>query len=339
MKKLQCLLIAILMCFTFTSCFKSEEVKNVESAISAMGEVELTSNDEISEVEALYNALPEEEKEDVENYTILEDKRTEFDNMLKGLSDETKFCARAMISVYNNSGVTNIEHETIGFVTIDDINYAVIMIKNNDNNENEIYIVTDDNVIILGKVFGVVDDETGFTTFENPDYISPDFIKKYDDNKIDPNEVLAIVFRYLETEDPELIDISGLEKQSKIATKADLDLVNALFIHFDELQDKYIKEMEAANFSVMDQTYYDTINTLEIIRKTDLSSFSNELEAAKQILVTDLIYCAYERMKVAEAYENLDIEALKIHAKKALEYQRDYEANAVIYANEVAKFY
>ncbi len=340
MRKLLVISMAILLSFTLASCGKSEEVKNVESAISTMGEVELTSNDEITDVEKLYDALPEEEKTDVENYETLQNARTEFDDMLKGFSDEVKFCARAMIAVQNNADISGFNIERIGYVMVDDINYSIIIVKDPAKNKNKLFIATNEGVLVLGKSWGVFDDETGFTTFENPDSVDSAFMDNYDlDNNIDPNEALAIAFRYVESRDAELLDISGFAKNEKVATKTDAENVSMVLLKYVELQEQYMDELANANFIELNEIYNDSIKIVEFIRKTDLSAISEELESSKAKLATSLAYFSYECMKLADAYEDGSVEGVKIHGQNVLEYQKDYKQSAMDYAKVYASIF
>lgn len=99
MKKFLAVLMILCLCLSFAACGKSEQVEKVESAISDIGTVTLDSESLIVAAEELYNALPAEEKGDVENYSKLEDART----------------------TYNKIAVENVKSliDAIGEVTID----------------------------------------------------------------------------------------------------------------------------------------------------------------------------------------------------------------------------
>lgn len=71
MKKIISLILAIVMCFTLCACGKSEAVVKVEELISAIGEVSVESKSAIDAAQEAFNALPEEEKAEVENYYVL----------------------------------------------------------------------------------------------------------------------------------------------------------------------------------------------------------------------------------------------------------------------------
>jgi hypothetical protein len=71
MKKVISLILVIVMCFALCACGKSEAVVKVEELISAIGEVALESRGAIESAQEAFNALPEEEKAEVENYYVL----------------------------------------------------------------------------------------------------------------------------------------------------------------------------------------------------------------------------------------------------------------------------
>ena len=65
MKKTLSLMLAFFLCLSLCACGKSEAVKNVETLIKAIGEVSAESGEAITDAEAAYNALTDEEKEQV----------------------------------------------------------------------------------------------------------------------------------------------------------------------------------------------------------------------------------------------------------------------------------
>ena len=80
MKRTFTLFLAVLMCLSLCACGKNEAVKNTESLIAAIGKVTLDSESAIVAAEEAYAALTAEEKEKVENYTVLTDARSIFDS-------------------------------------------------------------------------------------------------------------------------------------------------------------------------------------------------------------------------------------------------------------------
>lgn len=77
MKKLITLLLTATICLSLCACGKSEAVKNVETLITAIGEVTLDSEAAIIAAEEAYAALTAEEKEQVGNHSLLTDAREE----------------------------------------------------------------------------------------------------------------------------------------------------------------------------------------------------------------------------------------------------------------------
>lgn len=80
MKKAISVILCIAICLSLCAC-KSKEVKAVEAAIEAIGTVTLDSLMAVETAEGLYNALPEEEKAEVENYNTLVVARTTLDDL------------------------------------------------------------------------------------------------------------------------------------------------------------------------------------------------------------------------------------------------------------------
>ena len=82
MKKAVSLVLVLILCLCLCACGKSEAVIQTETLISIVGEVALDSEPAIVAAEAAYAALPEKEKEQVENYAVLTDARSAFDTIL-----------------------------------------------------------------------------------------------------------------------------------------------------------------------------------------------------------------------------------------------------------------
>lgn len=83
MKKIISLLLVVVMCLSLVACGKSEEVKNVESLISAIGAVSENSEAAIVAAEKAYNALTQDDKNKVSNYNTLLDARKTYDAIPK----------------------------------------------------------------------------------------------------------------------------------------------------------------------------------------------------------------------------------------------------------------
>lgn len=82
MKKLVAIILVLAMCLSLCACGKSKNAVAAEKGIEAIGTVSLESGAAIAEAEALYAALTEEEKEEVENYAVLESARNEYNGLL-----------------------------------------------------------------------------------------------------------------------------------------------------------------------------------------------------------------------------------------------------------------
>ena len=80
-KRICCVFLCVLISISICACGKSENVKNLESLISSIGEVTLESEDLIISAEELYNNLSAEEKETVENYSLLVAARENYDTL------------------------------------------------------------------------------------------------------------------------------------------------------------------------------------------------------------------------------------------------------------------
>lgn len=84
MKNLVLLILAAILCVTFTSCGKSEAALACEKAILGIGEVTLESEEVIVAAEEAYNALTEKEQKQIEeSAAILVDSRTDYETAVK----------------------------------------------------------------------------------------------------------------------------------------------------------------------------------------------------------------------------------------------------------------
>lgn len=84
MKNLVLLILAAILCFTFTSCGKSEAALACEKAIWKIGEVTFESEEAIVAAEEAYNALTEKEQKQIEeSATILVESRTAYETAVK----------------------------------------------------------------------------------------------------------------------------------------------------------------------------------------------------------------------------------------------------------------
>ena len=72
MKKLGVIMLLFALIFTLCAC-KSNEAKRVDELILAIGEVSLDEKDKVYEAQEAYHALPDKDKNRIENYAILEE--------------------------------------------------------------------------------------------------------------------------------------------------------------------------------------------------------------------------------------------------------------------------
>lgn len=72
MKKFLALLLIVCILFSLCACGKSKAAKEADELILAIGEVTLEKAESINTAERCYDALTTEQKEEVENYAILE---------------------------------------------------------------------------------------------------------------------------------------------------------------------------------------------------------------------------------------------------------------------------
>lgn len=79
MKKTVSVVLALALCVSLCGCGKSRQVQSVEEAISSLGTISLLSLEAIEEAEKLYDALPEDEKEAVENISDLKEAREKYE--------------------------------------------------------------------------------------------------------------------------------------------------------------------------------------------------------------------------------------------------------------------
>ena len=83
MKQFIIMLLIVAMCLSLVACGKSEEIKNVESLISAIGAVSENSESAIVAAESAYNALSSDDKNKIGNYNTLLDARKAYDAIPK----------------------------------------------------------------------------------------------------------------------------------------------------------------------------------------------------------------------------------------------------------------
>ena len=90
MKKIIALSLAFTMLFTLSACGKSEEVKNVENLITAIGTVNVDSEAAICAAENAYDELEIEDRAKVGNYEILLNARNVYNEIPKPIELTTE---------------------------------------------------------------------------------------------------------------------------------------------------------------------------------------------------------------------------------------------------------
>lgn len=78
MKRFVAFILALSMAFALCGCGKSANAEKADELINAIGEVTLESKTAIDEAQQFYSDLSDKEKEEVENYTILENAIAEY---------------------------------------------------------------------------------------------------------------------------------------------------------------------------------------------------------------------------------------------------------------------
>lgn len=71
MKRITALILTLCLCAGLCACGKSDEAQKAEELILAIGEVSLDSESAIQDAQGYYDTLTEEQKAEVENYSIL----------------------------------------------------------------------------------------------------------------------------------------------------------------------------------------------------------------------------------------------------------------------------
>ncbi len=335
MRKLLILSLCLLMSATVTAC-KSEEVKNVESAISTMGEIDLDKKDMLLEIEDLYESLSEKDKSKVDNYDALESAWTSYDNILKDFEDEVKFSAKALVAIYNQSEVLKKESViNISFLTAADIQYAVFAFSNNGSTEIDdaiLCVTTNESLPIFSKTLGVYDDETNFIVFFEPKGNAPKGIfENYFDNQINITEVVTLTERFFETGDYDFIDGGALAQQKTVAKPSSFNKTNSLVTDVLEnwvailaLQKEFLNTSTPWDFDALDEIYYTTLSICEDTRRINLSGMSDQLEKLENYATYSLTMMTYENMMMNESFKKLDKEVMRSHLDKGMSYHDDF---------------
>lgn len=112
MKKFLCLFLALGLCLSLCACGKDENVKNVEEMIASIGEVTDENFEVVEAALDAYNELPEDKRDSVENYDVLENAvqkmfYIEFGNLADRLNEVYDSCQNvtsATRTIWSNVG-------------------------------------------------------------------------------------------------------------------------------------------------------------------------------------------------------------------------------------------
>lgn len=105
MKKMITVIIAVALVLSLVGCAQTqnaadksaEMIAEVESLISSIGEVTLDSGNAIINAEAAYNNLDEEQKAELANYTVLQEARVRYNELIE-LQPAQEFAAKLLAS-------------------------------------------------------------------------------------------------------------------------------------------------------------------------------------------------------------------------------------------------
>lgn len=330
MKKIKVIMTAIILSLSLISCGKSEEVKNVESLIESIGTVTRETESKIIEAEKEYSNLLEDDKSKVDNYDDLQNARDEYNNIGKDFSEETKYCARAIITIKNCLKDPNsIEVHKVDF---NDGEHKYAQIDYSAKNSygglsRSTYIVTnDEDVIISGKP----DDETYLYFIDNTERtVSLD-------SKIEINydDVMFLVERYSNTKDKEYL---GLDAQTIEESQAKIEIINTKIARRELLKDTHDSFMEDQfeilevfndamtnvaynNYNKAENELDKALVLIEELENKDISDVSLELEEAKNKYTETMKLCCDELPKFISAMKNYDVAELEKHKKSMTEY-------------------
>lgn len=105
MRRILPFILILAICLSLCACGKSEEVKAVEEKISSIGEISIDSTDLINDARDAYNALSDEDKEKVENASIL--REATFESLVircAELNRQSSILAEGVIITWENVG-------------------------------------------------------------------------------------------------------------------------------------------------------------------------------------------------------------------------------------------
>jgi hypothetical protein len=118
MKKVIALILVLALCLSFAGCGKSEAAKHVDEMILTIGTVTLDSESSVKAAEAAYEALTQEQKDELENHAILVAARASLDDLLEQKRLEEEEAAR-IAELQAQAAEVDAKINAIGPVTLD----------------------------------------------------------------------------------------------------------------------------------------------------------------------------------------------------------------------------
>ena len=161
MKKFLALILALAMIFALCGCGKSENVKQTEAMIEAIGEVTLDNASAVADARDAYDQLSDKEQKQVSNLSVLEDAEAQYSALLADQYDQAMALAEsgkygdaaemfAKIADYKDSRAQSEKcEEASNFISSN--TYAMIVYASKDfpKNWSNTYQFADHAVVIL----------------------------------------------------------------------------------------------------------------------------------------------------------------------------------------------
>ena len=131
MKKFISLVLVLVLSLSLCACGKSDAVKALEARIDGLTNVTLADQETVSEIRSTYMALPEEDREDVENLAVLEAAEAVIQEALQKQRDEID----AIVAEYDPQEALTLLRE------MGDVSYARYNIKTLAQNMLKSYVL------------------------------------------------------------------------------------------------------------------------------------------------------------------------------------------------------
>ena len=113
MKKTIAILLTLCLCIAFCACGKSEEATMVDELLLNIGEVSLESSDTIETARSSYEALTEDQKNEVENLEILINAEETLKALVAEFVENTKTEAKYELLNYNPNAAIKLLEEVV----------------------------------------------------------------------------------------------------------------------------------------------------------------------------------------------------------------------------------